>query len=313
MLSERRAQILDLVAESYINSAHPVPSSFIAEKLAVSSATVRNEFSSLEEAGYLQQPHTSSGRIPTALGFRPYTRSLLPPETPHPRQLRLIREHLQGKHGDSLFESIVELAANLSGYAVVVSLPADESLHAVEIHLSLLSSELLLAVIVLENGLVRQLPVSVRPAPSDDVLPLAESSLRQLAVPLVEMPQALMALARRESTELGRTLEALARAWPALTPPRLFYGGLGKLLSEPESRNPDFLRLIVEHVETPPRDEIGSELELQFDEVTARIRTRLNLGPSHAGLTVVGPSRMRYREALQVARGISESIKATSN
>jgi heat-inducible transcriptional repressor len=305
MLNERRSRILDLVAESYISSAHPVPSSQVAEFLRLSSATIRNEFTALEQSGYLQQPHTSAGRIPTSRGFHAYTRALLPPEGPGPGQRQLIQERLSGKHGDSLLEAIASLAADLSGYAVVVSLPADETLHALEIHLSALSSSRLLAVVVLENGLVRQLVVELDPTPSDDVIIGAESSLRQLTVPIGQMPRALAAIAGREVEELGRTLRALAAAWPAINPPRLFSGGLRNLLVEPESRDPEFLRLVVEQVEAPVEDSIEGDLELSLDDSTARIRTRLELGRGHAGLTVVGPARMRYREALKVTCGIA--------
>ncbi|MEX2540192.1 MAG: DeoR family transcriptional regulator [Trueperaceae bacterium] len=308
MLNERRSRILDLVAESYISSAHPVPSSQVAERLNVSSATIRNEFSELEESGYLQQPHTSAGRIPTSRGFRAYTRALLPPEGPEPSQLRLIQDRLNGKHGDTLLETIALLAADLSGYAVVVRLPADETLHAIEIHLSALSASKLLAVVVLENGLVRQLVVDLDPTPSADVITGAESSLRQLTVPVGEMPRALAALAQREVADLARTLTALAEAWPAMNPPRLFSGGLRNLLSEPESRDPEFLRLVVEQVETPGEDSIDGGLELSLDDSTARIRARLELGRGYAGLTVVGPARMRYREALRVACGIADTL-----
>jgi heat-inducible transcriptional repressor len=308
MLNERRFRILDLVAESYISSAHPVPSSHVAERLGLSSATIRNEFTALEQGGYLQQPHTSAGRIPTSRGFRAYTRSLLPPEGPGPRQLRLIRERLDGKHGDTLLETVASLAADLSGYAVVVSLPADETLHALEIHLSALSSRRLLAVVILENGLVRQLMVDLDPTPSDDVIDGAETSLRQLTVPVGEMPRVLAELAQREVSELARTLRALADAWPAMNPPRLFSGGLRNLLTEPESRDPEFLRLVVEQVEAPLGDSIEAGLDLSLDDSTARIRARLELGRSHAGLTVVGPARMRYREALRVTRGIADTL-----
>lgn len=310
MLNERRSRILDLVAESYISSAHPVPSSQVAEFLNLSSATIRNEFTALEQEGYLQQPHTSAGRIPTSLGFRAYTQALLPPDSPAPRQRRQIEERLSGKHGDALFEAIALLAADLSGYAVVVTLPADATLHAIEIHLSALSSTRLLAVVVLENGLVRQLVVDLDPAPDDEVISDAESNLRRLTVPVGEMPAALASLARREVDEQARTLRALADAWPGVYPPRLFSGGLRNLLAEPESRDPDFLRLVVEQVETPAHEWPGTGLELDHDEATAQIRARLDLGRGHAGLTVVGPARMRYREALRIARGIAETLSA---
>ena len=79
-MNERTAYILDLVTAHYITSAKPVASAPIAKQLGVSSATVRSEFAALEEAGYLAQPHTSAGRVPTAESYRRYARKFIPPK-----------------------------------------------------------------------------------------------------------------------------------------------------------------------------------------------------------------------------------------
>lgn len=77
MLSKRQNEILKLIVISYINLAHPVPSSLICEKLNCSSATVRNEMMTLEELGYLEKTHTSSGRVPSEAGYRYYVDNLM--------------------------------------------------------------------------------------------------------------------------------------------------------------------------------------------------------------------------------------------
>ncbi|MBQ8936085.1 MAG: heat-inducible transcription repressor HrcA, partial [Oscillospiraceae bacterium] len=78
-LSERRRKILRVVVENYIETAEPIGSKAIAEKagLTCSSATIRNELSALEKQGYLEQPHTSAGRIPSPLGYRFYVNELM--------------------------------------------------------------------------------------------------------------------------------------------------------------------------------------------------------------------------------------------
>ena len=248
-MNDRRARILRMVAESYIRTAHPVASARIAEQLELSSATVRNEFGALEEEGYLQQPHTSAGRIPTSRGFRSYALGCLPPRRLPERQRSQLVRQLLATNGDGLFALVARAAAELSGYAVVVRLPADDALHILEIHLSMLSAERLLAVVVLENGIVRQLSVDLAPPPADRVLDDAERNLRQLTLPLGEVPRALDAIATHADEELARTLQAIAGAWPRLNPPRMFSEGLRQLLAEPESSDPEFIRLVVEQVE----------------------------------------------------------------
>ena len=75
-LSERKKQILKVVVEEYVHTAEPVGSKGIAAEMGVSSATVRNELADLVEMGYLEQPHTSAGRIPSPKGYRLYTLQL---------------------------------------------------------------------------------------------------------------------------------------------------------------------------------------------------------------------------------------------
>ncbi len=321
-MNDRRARILDLVAASYIRSAHPVASARIAERMALSSATVRNEFGALADEGLLQQAHASSGRIPTAAGFRRYAARFLPPRPLTATGRERLRERLQAQAGDTLLEQLAGAAAELSGYAVLVTLPAEDHLHAVEIHLSLLASRTLLAVVVLENGLVRQLRVPLDPAPPDDVLDDAERNLRQLTLPLREVPAALQRLAATTEPELARTLAAIAAAWPEVTPRRRARAGLRNVFDEPEARDADFVRLVVELIEAPrpagdgdandaSDDDAGAApatVDLRLDDAVARVRSGVPLGSGIATLTLLGPARMRYWAAVRVAGGIAAAF-----
>jgi heat-inducible transcriptional repressor len=309
-MNERRARILTLVTEAYISSVHPVASAPIAEQLDLSSATVRNEFAALEIEGYLMQPHTSAGRVPTAQGFASYALRFIPPRPLSTRLRRRLLRSLDDARSEGLLKRIATAAAELSGYAVVVSLPSDGTLHALEVHLSLLSSRKLLAVVVLENGMVRQLLVDLDPAPTDAVIDDAERNLRQLTLPLGELPRALELIATRTEGDMARTLRALAAAWPSLTPPRAASDGLRHLLAEPESNDPDFVRLIVERVDASDPGPIGDPppLSVELDESVASVSARLDLGAASGLLTVIGPARMRYPHALMVARGVSDAV-----
>jgi heat-inducible transcriptional repressor len=316
----RRDRILHLVAEGYVRTARPVPSSSVAAVLDVSSATVRNAFGALEDEGLLQQPHASAGRIPTSLGFRRYAHDLLPPAPLAPAALEALRVRFSASHGDALLQQLAQAAAELSGYAVVVSLPADDQLHALEIHLSLLHARALLAVVVLENGLVRQVRVDLDPSPDDQVLDGAERQLRQLTLPVAAVPLALTELARDAEPELARTLLAIRAAWPAVSPPRTIVAGLTGVLQEPEAHDPAFVRLLVGRVERPwsdtdaeDQDEDATEdagLGLAWDEALAMVRARWRAGATHGHLTLVGPARMRYGPALQVVGGVTSALKA---
>jgi heat-inducible transcriptional repressor len=318
----RHDRILHLVAEGYVRTARPVPSSSVAALLEVSSATVRNAFGALEDEGLLQQPHASAGRIPTPMGFRRYARDLLPPAPLAPAAQEALRLRFAASHGDALLQQLAQAAAELSGYAVIVSLPADDQLHALEIHLSLLHARALLAVVVLENGLVRQVRVDLDPSPDDEVLDGAERQLRQLTLPVAAVPTALTELARDADPELARTLLAIRAAWPAVSPPKTIVAGLAGVLQEPEANDPAFVRLLVGRVERPwtdamPDDDAGGEdeagLGLAWDEELALIRTRWHAGMTHGHLTLVGPARLRYGPALQVVGGVTSALRAAAD
>lgn len=308
-MRERAARILNLVADRYVRTARPVPSATVAAALDVSSATVRSAFGALEEEGLLHQPHTSAGRIPTALGFRIYADAFLPPEPLPPLARAALQRRLAGTHGDALLQQLAQVAAELSGYAVVVRVPADPHVHALEIHLSMLHAGALLAVVVLANGLVRQVRVDVDPSPDDEVLGSAERHLRQLTLPVAEVPNALAALAAQAEPELARTLRAIRDAWPDVTPPRVVSAGLSNLLNEPEARDPAFVRLVVERVERPmPNGPLDDGLSLDWDQGLAAVATRWS-GGLDGTLTLVGPARLRYGRALQVVGGVAQVLR----
>jgi heat-inducible transcriptional repressor len=305
-MNERRATILDLVTETYIRSVAPVASSHIAEQLQVSSATIRNELAALEDEGFLQQPHTSAGRIPTTRGYQQYAYKFIPPSELPLLQRKLVLEKLRSFHGDVLLQQLAHVTSELSGYAVVVTLPADDALKAIEIHLSPLSSTRLLAVVVLENGLIRQLTVDLEPAPSDSTLRDAESNLRQLTLPVSEVPKALLEIAKRVSDDLARTLRAIAESWPSVNPPRIFSQGVKQVLVEPESTNPTFVRKLLEQLEQPSSTD--KELIIVLDESLAQIAARLPFGKSTGSLMLLGPTRMRYKDALMIASGVTQML-----
>ena len=98
-LTARKKQILKVVTERYIDTAEPVGSKFIAQSMggSVSSATIRNELADLVEMGYLEQPHTSAGRVPSPKGYRLYVNELMEKKSVSAQEAAEINEALQGR------------------------------------------------------------------------------------------------------------------------------------------------------------------------------------------------------------------------
>ncbi|MGH7715037.1 MAG: heat-inducible transcriptional repressor HrcA, partial [Vulcanimicrobiaceae bacterium] len=127
-LDKRKAFILQTVVYEYINTAEPVGSVTLTQKynLGVSSATIRNEMAELEASGYLVQPHTSSGRVPSDAGYRTYVDELMSPETLRPEETQRIREEFRAasRHLDDVIDQTTRLLGQLSRSLAFVIAPA---------------------------------------------------------------------------------------------------------------------------------------------------------------------------------------------
>ena len=330
-LNGRSDRILSLVTEHYIEKAKPVASSHIASAIKVSSATVRNELAALEDNGYLAQLHTSSGRVPTSLAYRHYAKKFIPPKRMPLQQQSMFRESLDGIRGESFYQQLVMLSAHLSGYGVLLELPANNALRALSIHLSLLTDGRVLAVVVLETGLVRQVTLNINPTPQDEALESAERTLSRLKEPFEDLPQMLEYHANNSEGDEAATFDALAQAWPRLNPPRLFAQGLSNLLSQPEGSDPDFMRRVVGHMEKSNASAEANDLiesssfhddylesdfvSIKHDDTLAFVTSSIALRSSQANLVFLGPMRMRYPDVLMLAQGVGDIVseKMSSN
>ena len=155
-LSERKIKILQTVIRTYLETGEPVGSRTISKDagLNLSSATIRNEMSDLEEMGYIIQTHTSAGRIPTDKAYRLYVDTMLDDKT---NEVQNLKEQLEEKAGkiDVLLKQVAKYLANNTNYATMVSGPRYKSKKVKFIQITLVDEESLLTVIVLDNNVVK--------------------------------------------------------------------------------------------------------------------------------------------------------------
>ena len=158
-LDDRKAAILRAVVREYIETALPVGSAHVSRSgLGVSSATVRNEMALLEREGYLTQPHTSAGRVPTDKGYRFFVDQLTTPGALPPVQLHQVREFFARAHGEieQMLHDTSRLLSNLTDYAAVIVAPAHEGGVVRSVQLVPLAPRVVLGVAVLSNGSVEK-------------------------------------------------------------------------------------------------------------------------------------------------------------
>lgn len=188
MLDDRKAAILRAVVEEYIQTAQPVGSGSVSRVpgMSVSPATVRNEMGSLEREGYLAQPHTSAGRIPTDKGYRFFVDSLTPRGRLDPAQSQLVRSFFATTHGEleRLLADTSRFLAGLTDYAAVVVREADDPARIRSIQLVSLAPRVVLLVVVLASGSVEKRTIELPPDMTVDEVVVSAATAR-LATHLV--------------------------------------------------------------------------------------------------------------------------------
>src|SRR6516164_3762657 len=178
-LNIRRAAILEAVVTEYIGTAEPVGSSHVANApgVQVSSATVRSEMVALEREGYLVQPHTSAGRIPTDKGYRFFVDHLTSPGVLGPVQRRQVSQFFDHMHGEieTVLERATGLLSELTSYAAVVGGPSHESATILSVQLVGLSPLHALLVVVLSDGAVEKRTIDLATEVSEETLAAASA------------------------------------------------------------------------------------------------------------------------------------------
>ena len=160
MLEERKKRVLQAIVEIYIQTAEPVSSNSIMnlEGLEYSSATIRNEMAELEKLGYIEKPHTSAGRIPSGKGYRFYVDELLQEDKITLEEIKYISEKLETKVNE--MEEITKLTSStiseITHYTTVSIGPSSDVQTIENIRFVLLSPRMMMAVILTDNGLVKE-------------------------------------------------------------------------------------------------------------------------------------------------------------
>src|ERR1700728_630614 len=180
-LNDRRAAILEAVVTEYIGTAEPVGSSHVANApgVQVSSATVRSEMVALEREGYLVQPHTSAGRIPTDKGYRFFVDQLTGPGVLGPSQRKQVSQFFEQVHGEmeTVLERASGLLSELTSYAAVVVGPSHDTATIRSMQLVGLSPQHALLVVVLSDGAVEKRTIDLETETSDETLARAGTLL----------------------------------------------------------------------------------------------------------------------------------------
>ena len=158
-LSERKRLILKAIVEAHISYGEPVGSKYLAadRQLTCSSATIRNEMAELEELGYLEQPHTSAGRVPSELGYRFYVDALLEQYRMTKSEIEQINRTLQRKMGelDQILSDASRLASSFTNYTGIAFKPRSVKTEIVRFESAFVDEHHFVLLMIAADGLVK--------------------------------------------------------------------------------------------------------------------------------------------------------------
>lgn len=338
-LSARKEVILRALVEQYVRTAEPVGSKVLSDRLAAiygagyASATVRNELSALEEDGLIYQPHVSAGRVPTDLGYRYFVERLMGESHLALEEQRLIRHQFyQVQHRlDEWVRLTASILAQVLQAAAVITPPRDAEARLKHFELLALYESVVLLVLVLEDGTVRQERIIL-----DN--PVSQEDLSRLASRLNDRfrgadARTMDTLAFTESSDLPpdevQVMTALARMLAhldILTPDAFYHDGIVQLLQREEFAHADAdqVRKVVEALEQnqlmpalAPQVMQGDGVQIiiggendadalkDMSVVVARYGERGGMGGL---LGIVGPTRMQYGRAVAVVRYLTQLL-----
>ncbi len=338
MLSDRRRLVLQALVEEYIASGQPVASKHLVERhrLGCSPATVRNELSALEETGYVHQPHVSSGRVPTDLGYRAFVDDLLDREslaarsgTPGARPAPLVL----ASEVDQLMRQTSALLSNLTHYVAVVTAPTLGVARIRRVDLLSMGPRRVLVVVITESGQVVNRHVDLAAEVSPERLAEVERALGAALVDKRAAEVRTLRAAADDGSPQGRLLaEVMGSVLSCLEEAdrdRLYHVGTPELLGLPEFADASLARpllamledglALLETLSDLMRTggltvRIGSENHVSELGQMSVVAARYGPGDADGVVGVIGPTRMDYSRSIaavhSVAEGLSEMLTA---
>ena len=335
MLNERKKQILKTIIEEYINTAEPVSSLGLVEKyeLNYSSATIRNDMAELEHEGYLEKPHMSSGRIPSVKGYRFYVDELLNDENISLEEIQYIKENLQTKVNE--IEDLTKITTNtiseMTHYTTVAIGPDSSNNIIKDIKFILLGERLLMAVILTENGAVKETIIKydedITQNQIKDLNATFNNKLRGKPLEKIDKPMEEYIISTMKSQakvikpiikQMNKTIEETNK---------IYLEGTSKVFDFPEFKKIDTAKNFLSILDT--KEEmleilnsglakdinvyIGDENDNKDLKDLSIITFKHKVGNKDMGtIGIIGPKRMNYSKVISIMKYISKKLNENS-
>lgn len=326
ILTSRQEKILELIVLEYVKTVNPVGSKHICDELNCSSATVRSEMSTLEDYGYLEKTHISSGRVPSEKGYRYYVDNLMKQEELNGNDmmnLQIIFNNNKLALTDCIKKSL-EIISDITDYTTVVlgNKSSDNYLKKVEA-LPIEDNEML-TIVITDKGFVEHKKVDINNISLDEIQKTVELINKLLiGTPIDEVRKKLELEIKPIINKYVKQHEAIYNAFYDVfndfASKNVSFVGKNNMLKQPEFNNVDKIKKIFDKFESPEvidfieEDKndvnvyIGKETKLD-DDVTI-IKTKYKLDGEEGTIAIIGPKRMEYNRVVNMLEFVKENLE----
>lgn len=334
MLNERKKKILQIIIEDYISSAEPVGSRTIAHKydLGLSPATIRNEMSDLELLGYLEQPHTSAGRIPSAQAYRFYVDALIEPGTLTDNDMALIDGwyNERRRNIDDIFQSTAKILSRMTQNVSMVLTNQQTIANFCYLKFLPLDSQHAILCIVADDGSIDTNVVDIPLGMSSEEMDYLAGKMsklledRNLSDISVEILQNVHTDVVEDKLIFSSLLQAVRKMTGRRQEQKVFLGGTKQLLNQPEFRDVERVRNLLGILEEEKvlkdllqggedsglKVTIGSENKFTGIQDCSMVQATYRLNGQIVGtMAVLGPTRMEYGKVISVMDYLHKYLK----
>lgn len=332
-LDERKIKILDAIIKNYLETGEPVGSRTISKysDLKLSSATIRNEMSDLEEMGYIVQPHTSAGRIPSDKGYRLYVDHLMQEKEREVTELKELMIERTDKM-EKVLKQVVKVLASNTNYATMISAPQYHQNKLKFIQLSKVDENQILAVIVAEGNVIRNKLIPIcEDLDNETILKLnillnTMLNGKTIAEINLQMISSMKEQAGIHSNIIGDVVDAVAEAIHSDEGMEIYTGGATNIFRYPElsenGKASELIQTLEEKqmlaelvIDTLNKEErgiqvyIGNETPVQSMKDCSVVTATYDLGQGMQGTVgIIGPKRMDYENVMSTLKTLMDQL-----
>lgn len=329
MIGSRQKELLKVIVEEYVKTARPVGSKSLCKKFKCSSATIRNDMATLENLGYLEKTHISSGRIPSEEGYRYYVDNLMEPKKISGEDMLKLQTIFNNKElelNDAIAKSL-EIISDITNYTSVVlgKTSSDNRLKKVEV--IPINERQLIAIVVTDTGHVENKNITLEENISIEEISKTTELLNKMLVgtPIDEVPSKLefeiKPIIRNYVENYEVVYNAFYNALSNFTSERdVRFTGKTNILKQPEFNTVDDVKNIISKFESKDMvskiEETNDEVKVyigkdsEIDDNVTVVKTKYKAHGREGTIAIIGPKRMEYERVINMLEYLKEHIEA---